>query len=653
MLVGLLLCAGLLLAPGGAARAQAAAGNPGWVSAPIFGGDVRSLAFDPDDPDQVYAGTSGGHVYRSTDAGESWVDAGQPVPFDGWVVASLQFDPNRPQGDGGQPARLWAALWGVWGGGAVAFSDDAGVTWRSRHAGLPGQVYSLALVPGRAGWIYVGTRTGVYRSTDGGERWQHITQPWPEIQKVTSLWVDPERPGRLLAGTWQRAYVSEDGGDGWSGVFEGMIPDSEVFSLSAVPGHDDEMWASTCGWVYRSLDRGESWTRFRDGLTTRRVPAFLPLPDGQLLAGTVRGLFGSTTGGQSWQRRTSEELSVLALAYHPRRPRRVLMGTEGSGVWVSDDGGASFRPAPKAMINVRVVALARTGGALLAAVNHAGPASGIYRSLPDGGFTQEAQVPAVLALAADGGLAWAATEQGLWERIGRPDGTMGWQRRPELGERRIEDLAVAGHRVVARTLDGLFERSQDGVFDALNAAGGPPRSMAMLGEEIWVSARDGLYRWTATERQPVSTPFTGGRLLALGDLLLLSGEGGLWSRRGLPGAWHQLGAEPARALATGSADQPLLVLRGDDALLLRLGPSAPGPELGSEPVAASYQPLDLGVPARDVAAVQVYDGRLWIATIGQGLRSRALPMVLADASQVPAASAPEVTAPEAAAGSSP
>jgi hypothetical protein len=88
-------------------------------------------------------------------------------------------------------------------------------------------------------------------------------------------------------------------------------------------------------------------------------------------------------------------------------------------------------------------------------------------------------------------------------------------------------------------------------------------------------------------------------------------------------------------------------------LLLRLGPSAPGPELGSEPVAASYQPLDLGVPARDVAAVQVYDGRLWIATIGQGLRSRALPMVLADASQVPAASAPEVTAPEAAAGSSP
>ncbi len=599
-----------------AVPARAAAVEPsaeGWSVAPLFGGDVRSLSFSPEDPDLVFAGTSGGHVYLSRDGGASWRNAGRPIPFPGWVVSVLTFDPNRP-------SRLWAAMWGVWGGGALAYSDDAGRTWRSRHRGLPGeQIYSLALVPGREDWLYIGTRSGVYRSPDGGESWSHVTAAWPEIQKVTSLWVDPATPERLLAGTWRRAYASEDGGATWRGVFTGMVLDSEVFSLNAVPGKAEEIWASTCGWVYRSLDRGESWTRFREGLLTRRVPAFKPLPDGQLLAGTVRGLYGSINGGRTWQRRTGEGLSIQAIAYHPARPQRILIATEGAGVWLSDDRGTQFRPARESMTNVRVRALTEVGGSPLVAVNHAGPGSGIYRTLGEGeGFEQEARLPTILALASDGIRAWAATEKGLFERVALSEpGIVTWRRRDELGERRIEQVVLADGRVVARSREGLFERGADGKFRAIGYRHGPPLSATLVAGALWVTDQKALYRLTQESNHTVSPPFRGGRLAAVADVLLLAGDGGLWSRKGLAGVWTQLAAEPVRALATGDAQQPLLILRADQAFLLHIEPE------GGQP---HYQPVDLDLPVADVTAALVWNHRLWIGGAGQGLRSRPLPV---------------------------
>src|SRR5438270_5072983 len=97
----------------------AVAGAPGWRPLPIWAGDVRSMAIAPDDPDLVLAGTTTGQLYLSRDGGASWQDAGAPLAFAGWVVSSLRWDPNRPH-------RLWMALWGVWGSGQVAFSDDLG-----------------------------------------------------------------------------------------------------------------------------------------------------------------------------------------------------------------------------------------------------------------------------------------------------------------------------------------------------------------------------------------------------------------------------------------------------------------------------------------------------------------------------------------------
>ncbi|HUP42792.1 MAG TPA: hypothetical protein VM599_06230, partial [Thermoanaerobaculia bacterium] len=116
------------LAP--AARADAAEAPASWRPAPLWGADVRSLAVHPEHPDTVLAGTSSGQVYLSTDGGEQWRSAGDYLPFPGWIVSALAFDPNRP-------GRLWAGLRGMWGDGLVSVSDDLGGTWLPREGDLP------------------------------------------------------------------------------------------------------------------------------------------------------------------------------------------------------------------------------------------------------------------------------------------------------------------------------------------------------------------------------------------------------------------------------------------------------------------------------------------------------------------------------------
>ena len=594
-----LIVVGLMIA----AALPAAAARSAWRTAPLWGADVRSLAVHPDDPDVVLAGTSSGQVYLSQDGGRSWADAGAHLPA-GWVVGSLRFDPNRL-------SRVWAGMWGIWGSGYVAFSDDLGETWVARGDGLSGEpVHTLALVPGREGVIYAATRSGVWGTEDGGLSWRYLTRDFPEIEKVTSLMIDPRDPDVVLAGTWRRAYRSADGGLTWSGIFEGMVLDSEVFTLTPVPGRDGEVWASTCGWVYRSADGGTSWKRFKEGLSERRTPGFAVLPTGRLLAGTVAGLYVSDTGGTTWARHTDDGLSIQSIAIHPERPRRVLLATEGAGVWVSEDGAESFAPSVRGMTNLRVAALAAAGPELLVAVNHAGPRSGIHVST-DGGRTfapEPARLPTVLDLAVHRGRAYAATEKGLFERRGGE-----WRRVAELGEARVEQIAASGSQLVARTATGLFE-----LADEPGGAGarfvprpfkhGVPRSAAFHQGDLWVSGADGLYRLTRDVNDTVVSPFGGGRLDTAGDRLFLwSAQKGIWTRADEGSLWVELtAAKSAKIVRTGDARYPIILVEGDRAELY---------------VAADRElrKLDLPIPGREIASALIQGDRLLLGTSGHGL----------------------------------
>ncbi len=387
-----------------------------------------------------------------------------------------------------------------------------------------------------------------------------------------------------------------------------MVLDTEVFSLHSVPGRPGELWASTCGWVYHGQSLGERWSRTKEGFAERRTPSFQVLSPERLLAGTIDGLHLSTDGGKSFRPVGPKGLAVLALAHHPTRPQRVLVGTEGAGVWLSEDGGETLVPRLPDTRNVRVPALTALGDTVYAALAHAGPLSGIWRS-PEGRGPYEPEpvrLPTVLALESAAGKLFAATEKGLYERAG-----LDWRPVTELGERRVDQLVAGEGRLVARVGGDLF-LLRAGRFEKIALPGAPSRSAALGAGALWSLGADGLRRVGAdggVER--LALPFAAGELAASPRVLFHAGPDGL--HRSSDGRdWTRMTSGPTRLVATGDPRFAAVTRSGRDLALVDA-------ELGVT------LPLESPFLAADLLSARIAGSRLYLGSSGYGLWQRPLP----------------------------
>lgn len=365
-----------------------------WRRAGLYGADVRALIADPSDPDTLYLGTSGGEVYVSRDAATTWTSPRNGIPFPGFVVDNLLID---------RRGRLWAASWGLWGGGVIAVSSDHGKTWARRDAGLEDfSVRAIAIDPNDDNFVAVGGLTGVHRSRDGGRSWEKIS----DQINVESLAIDPRTNERMYVGTWRQGWRTDDGGKNWKHIANGMVLDTDMFSITVDRKNPDNMWVATCGWVYNTQNRGELWTRYRDGFNNRRIHAVEmdPCEKETVYAGSVAGLYRSDDSGKTWYVVSDEGLVVNSIVLHPQRPGRIILAVEGDGVYVSGDRGKNFTRSSFGLHNLRITTIAadpHERDRVYATVVFGGAASGVYRS-NDAGKTWEktsaTTLPPVLSL---------------------------------------------------------------------------------------------------------------------------------------------------------------------------------------------------------------------------------------------------------------
>jgi photosystem II stability/assembly factor-like uncharacterized protein len=323
-----------------------------WWRLPLWGAEIRAFALDPFETGVVYCGTSRGNFYVSKDAGATWEPLASGPAFPGSYVTALHADPAVR-------GRLWASVAGELAGGRIVVSDDRGATWKTLLQSKDAvTTRALALAPGEPRLLAAGGDDGVRLSSDGGKTWTRTGVGVPGLLQVESLAFDPADRRTIYAGTWRQAFRTRDGGASWSRIAEGMVLDATVYAWDFDGGDSRDIWVSTCGWVYRTRDGGDRWTRFTTGFTNRRSHSVRrdPLHPGVVYAATVGGLHRSDDFGATWTRITRETLVVTALEID-RRSGRLYVGTEGEGVFYSDDGGRTLTAGSRGLTESRVAEL--------------------------------------------------------------------------------------------------------------------------------------------------------------------------------------------------------------------------------------------------------------------------------------------------------
>ena len=332
-----------------------------WVPFGPDGGDARRIVPDPHDHAHLYLGTTNGWIYQSHDAGASWTRLAQVGKRDDLVLDSIVVDADNPK-------HLVVGAWvidypeaGLDGG--MYYSYDAGATW-TVQAEMRGQsVLSLAASASDPKLLVAGTLRGVFRSTDGGQRWSRISPAdSKEIHNVQSVAIDPKDPNTIYAGTWHLPWKSVDGGENWSSIKDGIIEDSDVFSIIIDPEKPETVFASACSGIYKSLNGGIEFERIKGipktSIRTRRLLQD-PHDLNTVFAGTTQGLFKSEDSGKTWTQRTGANIIVNDVEISLDDPKRVLIATDRGGVLASDDGGETFHPSNGGFSARQVTALKR------------------------------------------------------------------------------------------------------------------------------------------------------------------------------------------------------------------------------------------------------------------------------------------------------
>jgi len=258
---------------------------------------------------------------------------------------------------------------------------------------MSGRVADIDVHPGDSssvgsalGVIYIGTATGgVWKSVDGGLTFQPITDGLP-TSSIGAVAVSPADPDVVWVGTGEGnprnsmgtglgLYRSDDGGASWQ--FMGFRESDRIHRILIHPRNPDIVYVGIMGnaWrdheergVFRTMDGGRTWSKvlYVDAATGVSDMVMDPANPDRIFVGMWSfrrtpwdftsggpgsGLFVTADGGASWRRLTEEDglphgpWGRIGVAVAPSDTRVVyaLIEADETALLRSDDGGETFR----------------------------------------------------------------------------------------------------------------------------------------------------------------------------------------------------------------------------------------------------------------------------------------------------------------------
>ncbi len=338
------------------------------------GGRSTAVAGVPSDPLTYYFGSTGGGVWKTSDAGNNWNNITDGFLGVGSVgaIAVADSDPNVIYvGTGSACPRG-----NISNGDGIYRSTDAGETWK--HIGLDkaGQIGRIKVHPRNEDVAYVAVlgnmfgpnpERGIYRTQDGGETWENVLFVSDRTGFV-DISMDPNNARVLYAGAWRAErkpwtiisggdeggiWKSTDGGDNWEKLAGGLPEGTQgKIGVAVSPANSSRVWAlieaeGEKGGVYRSDDAGKSWSRLNGEAKLRQRPWYYthiyadPTNENTVYVLNV-GMFKSVDGGKTFPHQfRPPHGDNHDLWINPNNSANMIEANDG-GANVSFDGGDSW-----------------------------------------------------------------------------------------------------------------------------------------------------------------------------------------------------------------------------------------------------------------------------------------------------------------------
>ena len=194
--------------------------------------------------------------------------------------------------------------------------------------------------------FYTAAGNGVHRTTDGGASWRIVTD-W-RVTEVQDVAVDPNAPANVYLGSAYGVWRSADGGDTWTESNDGIpVGETYIEALDVDRTQAHRVVAGTDDGVYVSEDGARTWRQAGgDGLAILDLRQSATAPDVWLAATFRNGLLRSTDNARTWERVGPQDIrdkSIHGAGIDPFDEQRMAVAGWDTGVWVSDDGGRSWR----------------------------------------------------------------------------------------------------------------------------------------------------------------------------------------------------------------------------------------------------------------------------------------------------------------------
>lgn len=339
----------------------------------LMSGRINDMETHPTNARIIYAGTAGGGVWKSNDAGTTF----NPI-FDDYCqsIGAVTVDPNDPDNV------IYVGTGETWTRNSVSIGDglykstDGGTTWNKLGFDNSERIANIIVNPQNSNEVYVGVlgalwsdneERGVYKSTDGGVTWNKMLYI-NEGTGCADLAMDPNNPNVLYASMWEfrrtgwsfnsggensALYKSIDGGTTWNKIHSGF-PSGNLGRLAIAVAPSDsnilytviEAEEDTKKGIYRSNDAGANWEQLNNdfGITVRpfyfsRITVDPRNPDVVVKGGLTGSI--SRDGGKTFKSLGNMHSDIHDIVFDIKDSDRMYCGTDG-GVYRSWNGGTTM-----------------------------------------------------------------------------------------------------------------------------------------------------------------------------------------------------------------------------------------------------------------------------------------------------------------------